>query len=100
MKIRENWSRTKEVLGAYFRQGLNELGSVFYGGGTAAQPSQYGMIATRTPGEVADGLRGIQSGIGGQDGRAPSVLEEHLGRAEERTVEREPERQDPQIERD
>ena len=57
MNPRENVSRSKEVLGAYFRQGLHELGAAFYGGGTAAQHSEYGMIGTRTPGQVADGLR-------------------------------------------
>ena len=58
MTPKENWSRTKEVLGAQFRQGLHELGAAFYGPGTVAQPPEYGMIGTKTPGEVADGLRG------------------------------------------
>ena len=57
MTLKENWSRTKEVIGAYFRHGMHELGAVFYGHGTAAQPAEYGMLATRTPGQVADGLR-------------------------------------------
>lgn len=100
MKIRENWSRTKEVLGAYFRQGLNELGAVFYGGGTAAQPSQYGMIGTKTPGEVADGLRGVRQTASRHDERPPSVLDSQLRQAEERAVDRVAERAEPHIERD
>lgn len=58
MTLKENWSRTKEVLWAQFRQGLHELGAAFYGPGTVAQPPEYGMIGTKTPGEVADGLQG------------------------------------------
>lgn len=59
MDFKQNMSRSKEVLAAYFRQGLRELGNVFYGSGTAAQHAEYGMLGTRTPGEVADGVRGI-----------------------------------------
>lgn len=57
MNLRENLRRSKEVLGAYWRQGLHELGSVFYGHGTAAQHPEYGMIATKPPGLVTEGLR-------------------------------------------
>lgn len=58
MTPKENWNRSKEVLGAYWRQGLRELGSITYVPGTAAQPPEYGMIGTKTPGEIADGMRG------------------------------------------
>ena len=60
MNFKQNMMRSKEVLAAYLRQGMRELGSVFYGSGTAAQHAEYGMLGTRTPGEVADGVRGIE----------------------------------------
>lgn len=99
MNWRENLSRSREVLGAYFRQGLKELGSVFYGYGTAAQPAEYGMIATKTPGEVADGLRGTVRPSEREQADSPSLLAERLeslrGRqSSERDIERpEPERE-------
>ena len=103
MNFRENLSRSKEVLGAYFRQGLHELGSVFYGHGTAAQHPEYGMIGTRTPGQVADGLRAGQEAGQSQDNAAPSALDAHVSHAQQRSdAERdhEPQRDDPSIERD
>ncbi|HEX2839348.1 MAG TPA: hypothetical protein VHN77_14620 [Phycisphaerales bacterium] len=78
MNLKQNWSRTKEVLGAYFRQGMHELGSAFYGPGTAAQPAEYGMIGTRTPGEVADGLRGKETPSPVQNGPAPSIMDGYV----------------------
>lgn len=101
MNLRENLSRSKEVLGASFRQGLHELGAALYPPGTVAQHPEYGMIGTRTPGEVADGLRGVESKSPSRDGQAPSVLDQHIEEARERAAtEREPERQDHHIERD
>lgn len=50
-------SPSKEVLAAYLRQGAHELGAALYPSGTVAQHPEYGMPFTRTPGEVADGLR-------------------------------------------
>ena len=44
MNAKENLSRSKEVLGAYWRQGLHELGSVFYGPGSAAQHPQTAIV--------------------------------------------------------
>ena len=100
MNIKENLSRSKEVLGAYFRQGLHELGAAFYGGGTAAQHSEYGMIGTRTPGQVADGLRADQSTTPAKDDVEPSQLQTHLDHAQEQEAP-EPDRSpEPKIERD
>ncbi len=105
MNLKENMSRSKEVLGAYFRQGLHELGNVFYGSGTAAQHAEYGMLGTRTPGEVADGVRGIertQMSTGHND-PGQSQLDAHIQDAEqqlEAAPEPEPERDDREIERD
>lgn len=82
MNLKENWRRSKEVLGAYFRQGAHELGSVFYGPGTAAQTPEYGMAFTRTPGEIADGLRGkAASGASAPEPDQRSVLDRHVEEA-------------------
>jgi hypothetical protein len=39
---------------AMFRQGLSELRGALYPDSNVAQPAQYGLYGTRTPGEVAD----------------------------------------------
>lgn len=57
MDASSNTSRSKEVLLAYARQGAHELGAALYPSGTAAQPPEYGMPWTRTPGQIADGMR-------------------------------------------
>lgn len=99
MNFKENWSRTKEILGAYWRQGLHELGNAFYGSGTAAQHSEYGMIGTRTPGEVADGLRGInRSQMSGHNDPGQSQLDAQIQEVEQQ-LEAAPEAQ-PEPERE
>lgn len=101
MNLRENLSRSKEVLGAAWRQGLHELGAALYPPGTVAQHPELGGIGTRTPSEVADGLRGIESKSPARADQAPSVLDQHIEQARERAAtEREPEREDRHIERD
>lgn len=101
MNLRENLSRSKEVLAGYFRQGLHELGSIFYGPGTAAQHPEYGMIGTRTPSEVSDGMRGTPNRSDGREGPAPSTLDSYLRDAKERSEQtREPEREAREVERD
>lgn len=101
MNFKENMSRSKEVLGAYFRQGLHELGSALYGPGTAAQHPEYGMLGTKPPSMVVDGLKGERDVSAPRDDLAPSQLESHLQRSAERTeVQREPERDDRAIDRE
>lgn len=39
---------------AMLRQGLSELRGAFFNESNVAQPSQYGLYGTKTPGEVAD----------------------------------------------
>jgi hypothetical protein len=100
MNLRENWSRSREVLGAYFRQGLHELGAALYGPGTAAQHPEYGMIGTKPPSMVVEGLRGERDAAPSRDDAAPSQLEAHLERGREREEQhREPERDVPEPER-
>lgn len=90
--------RSAEVLGAYWRQGLHELGSVFYGPGTAAQHPEYGMIGTRPPGLVTEGLRPEKEHGPAKDDAAPSILDERLQQAEKARDGREPE--SPELERE
>lgn len=99
MNLRQNWSRSKGVLGAYFRQGLKELGSVFYGHGTAAQPAEYGMIATKLPSEIADGFRGAARPSQRDQADSPSILAERLDSLRDRlSPERDIERPEPERE--
>lgn len=102
MNLRQNLSRSKEVLGAYLRQGAHELASIFYGPGTAAQHPEYGMAWQRTPGEIADGMRGKVVSDGGRDEPGSSAIESHLRALErdDRPREQERERPEPEIERD
>ena len=86
MNFRENMSRSKEVL---------------YGPGTIAQHAEYGMAGTRTPGEVADGLRGSPGKEASRDAPSPSLLDQYIEQGREREApQREPEREDRHIERE
>ena len=99
--LKDNWRRGKEVLGAYFRQGLHELGSVFYGPGTAAQHAEYGMIGTRTPGQVAEGLRGERDPESSRSESGPSLVDQHVEHAKERSaMTPQQEQQRPDLERE
>lgn len=101
MDAQENLSRSKEVLGAYFRQGLHELGSAMYGPGTAAQHPEYGMLGTKPPSMVVEGLKGEVGNEVGRDEVAPSQLDSHLSQAQERAVpEPEPQRDARDMERE
>jgi hypothetical protein len=42
---------------AMFRQGLSELRGALYNQSNIAQPPQYGLYGTKTPGEVAESRR-------------------------------------------
>lgn len=64
--------------GAMWRQGLAELRGMFFNESNVAQPPQYGLYGTRTPGEVAEARR--------SDARDPeeeqsSILKDALQRA-------------------
>lgn len=101
MTFEENMSRSKEVLGAYFRHGLHELGSVFYGHGTAAQHPEYGMMGTRLPSQIAEGMSGEPNPSADKEIAPPSGLDAYLKQAEERSeAAREPERDDRDHERE
>ncbi len=78
---------------AMFRQGLAELRAALYPESNVAQPPQYGIYGTKTPGEV---MQEKQSDVRDPD-EQPSILNERLKQAEKERDPREPE---PQQERD
>ncbi|MCC6228532.1 MAG: hypothetical protein IT432_04820 [Phycisphaerales bacterium] len=86
MDVRENLSRSKEVLGAYFRQGLHELGAAFYGPGTVAQHPEYGMVGTKPPSMVVEGLKGESGPEVSRNDLAPSQLDSHLAKVQEQSL--------------
>lgn len=63
---KQNNARSMEVMGAYFRQGLRELGDALSHQGDATVHGEYGTLATKPPSMVADGLRG-RSSVHGKD---------------------------------
>src|SRR5437667_9667731 len=68
-------------LGAMWRQGLAELRAVLYPESNVAQPPQYGIYGTRTPGEVAEARRADARDL---DEERESGLAEKLRQAETR----------------
>lgn len=78
MNFRQNLSRSAEVLNAYFRQGLHELGNAWYGPGTAAAHPEYGMIGTKPPGMVQEGLRGDSRAVRAPDVSSPNPVDAYL----------------------
>ncbi len=99
MDWRENMNRSKEVLGAYFRQGLRELGAALHGPGTAAQPPEYGMISTKLPGEILQDIRSDAEPAEAQSMAGGSVLDAHLHDAKAREAQQDMQRHEPEQER-
>lgn len=92
---------------AMFRQGLRELRGALYPESNVAQPSEYGIYGTRTPGEVAEDRRGDRPNDQDMDEervmderdteRSPSIAE-RVEAAKERS-EQEPS-EGPELDRD
>lgn len=79
---------------AMFRQGLAELRGALYPESNVAQPPQYGIYGTKTPGEVMQ----EKQAEGRDPDEQPSVLEERMKpEAQERDSQ---ERQRPGMERE
>lgn len=99
MNLKENWNRSKEVLGAYLRQGAKELGGALYGPGTAAQPAEYGMAATKLPSEIARDMQSDKDASELRDNTASldRYTQERPDRGEPA---REPERDDRHLDRE
>lgn len=70
---------------AMLRQGLAELRSAVYPGSNVAQPPQYGLYGTKTPGEV---MQEKQLDSRDPDEQPRSILDEHLRRAESGRLDR------------
>lgn len=66
---------------AMFRQGLRELRGALYPESNVAQPTEYGIYGTRTPGEVAQDRREQTQELNEE---APSIIGERLREAEAR----------------
>lgn len=103
MTWEENKARSREVRDAFWRQGLHELGAALYPAGTVAQNPEYGGISTRTPGEVADGIRGKKDKqenkdmTPAKDNTEPSQLQQHMDQLPEPEV-AEPNAPEPEVE--
>ncbi len=72
---------------AMFRQGLAELRAALYPESNVAQPAQYGLYGTKTPGEV---MEDKEKAARDPDER-PSILGERLKQAEQAREAPEPE---------
>jgi hypothetical protein len=72
--------------GAWMRQGLAELRGMFFNESNVAQPPQYGLYGTRTPGEVAEARKIEKEDLYGRnmDEEQGSVLAERMRQAEAR----------------
>jgi len=73
---------------AMWRQGLAELRGAFFNESNVAQPAQYGLYGTRTPGEVAEARRAAERD---HDEEPMSVLQERLDQVAKDRDNREPE---------
>jgi hypothetical protein len=78
---------------AMFRQGLAELRAALYDDSNVAQPAQYGLYGTRTPGEVAEARRSEERDLNEEP---KSVLEERLQQSEHARDERDREPPEPE----
>lgn len=84
--------------GAMFRKGVRELRATWYPESNVAQPDEYGLFGTKTPGEVAADRQGQERDLEEEPQRG-SVLD-GLNRGMEQTrEEREMEREEPEMER-
>lgn len=80
---------------AMFRQGLAELRNALYQDSNVAQPAQYGLYGTKTPGEVAEARRAEERDLNEEP---RSILDERMEQAEQVRDGREPE--PPSIEKE
>lgn len=80
----------EEHFSAWLRQGLRELRAAFYPESNVAQPAEYGLYGTKTPGEVAEARREVElepdAGVSNQE----SALNRTVREAESRAGHEEP----------
>jgi len=72
-------------LGAMGRMGVGELRSAVYPGSNVAQPSEYGLYGTLTPGEVAESRRGDDRDFDEESPRGSSILANSMRQAKDRS---------------
>ncbi len=80
--MERNESETKIGAGhasAMLRQGWREIRAAVYAESNVAQPAEYGLYGTRTPGEVAESRRADSMDLEEERG---SILEDRLAKAE------------------
>ena len=85
---------------AMFRQGLRELRAAMYPESNVAQPAEYGLYGTKTPGEVAESRRADERNHD-EEPQHDSVLDDRLRQSERITDSRahDKEREAPEMER-
>jgi hypothetical protein len=77
---------------AMARLGLKELRSAAYPESNVAQPSEYGLYGTRTPGEVAEARRSDERDLE-EEKPKDSIIDDRLQQAESRCDDRGEEKQ-------
>lgn len=68
---------------AMLRQGLRELRGAIYTGSNVAQPAEYGLYGTKTPGEVAEVRRPDDRDLE-EETHGRSIIDVRLRRAKDR----------------
>jgi hypothetical protein len=69
-------------ISAMGRQGIRELRAAMYPESNVAQPAEYGIYGTKTPGEVAEARRPDERDL--EEGQSRSIVDERLERAKDR----------------
>jgi hypothetical protein len=70
-------------LSAMGRQGIRELRAAMYPESNVAQPAEYGIYGTKTPGEVAEARRPDERDLE-EEGQGRSIVDERLEQAKDR----------------
>ena len=70
-------------ISAMGRQGIRELRAAMYPESNVAQPAEYGIYGTKTPGEVAEARRPDERDLE-EEGQGRSIVDERLEQAKDR----------------
>jgi hypothetical protein len=98
MAAKDNGSRKigEGHAAAMLRLGGKEIRNVAYPGSNIAQPTEYGIFGTLTPGEIAEARRSEERDL---EEEPKSILGEWLKRAERTNDDRGRENREPEMER-
>ena len=69
-------------ISAMGRQGMRELRAAMYPESNVAQPAEYGIYLTKTPGEVEEARRPDERDLE-EEGQSRSIVDERLERAKD-----------------